>query len=54
MGTIDEYYSVESTEYYNEDRNYVLEEFIFQIDFSDAEIFLNRINSCPNDVGLIV
>ena len=38
MGTIDEYYSVESTEYYNEDRNYVLEEFIFQIDFSDAEM----------------
>lgn len=38
MGTINEHYSLESTDYYNKEENYVLEEFIFQIDFSGSEM----------------
>ena len=38
MGTTDRNYSLESTNYYNKQKNYVLEEFIFQINFSNSEM----------------
>ena len=44
MGTLDQFYDGDSS-YYNKNGNYVYEEFIFQFDFSKAEIIDNNYNN---------